>query len=553
MSAAAIILSRRVIPSAGIAREGLALVVLMVVAGLVSVFVLGQDANWDLQNYHFYNAWAYVNGRMGWDLAPAQLQSFHNPLIELPFYWMVTAGWPPRVIAFAMGLPAGVSAFFLGKILLRLFCAFPRYERWGYAALAFVIGVTASGPVSLLGSTMNEWQCATLIVIALWSIVRVPPTRELGWPSVVSAGLLCGVASGLKLTAATYAVGLCVALLVQASTVRRGFVNAFTFGVAECAGLALTCGPWMWKLWSRFDNPLFPYFNHVFRSPWWDRVSLLPRVYGPHSLWDWLTFPTRFMTTEASFVSEMAFSDWRIPLVYLFLIAAGVAWLHCRRVGRPVVATVRADAAWRTVAAFWLVSFVLWGALHSVYRYLIPLELLTGALLLYLLGRLFERRWLPIAAVAITLGALYKVQYPDWSRVPYGRTYFEVSAPALPPNSLVMLVDDQPMAYVIPFLRIDARFVGANNNFNSPGRNNRLAHEVEHVIQTHPGPLFSLTFPAGSGSDVVAALQLQRANEPCQSIVTNMETSPIELCRLERIAPPAISAIAVPGAAIPAR
>jgi hypothetical protein len=40
-------------------------------AGAASVLLLHQDVNWDLQNYHFYNGWAFVYGRLGWDLAPA--------------------------------------------------------------------------------------------------------------------------------------------------------------------------------------------------------------------------------------------------------------------------------------------------------------------------------------------------------------------------------------------------------------------------------------------------------------------------------------------------
>src|SRR6266851_1694293 len=121
----------------------------MLLAGTASVVLLRQDVNWDLQNYHFYNAWAFVHGRLGWDLAPAQLQTFHNPLLDLPFYGMVAADWPPRLISFAMALPAGVGAFFLAKILLLLFHDLPGRQRWGYPILAFAVGVTASGPVSL--------------------------------------------------------------------------------------------------------------------------------------------------------------------------------------------------------------------------------------------------------------------------------------------------------------------------------------------------------------------------------------------------------------------
>src|SRR5690242_5352948 len=40
----------------------------------------GQDANWDLQNYHFYDPWAWVHGRtFDRDIAAAQLQTFHAP------------------------------------------------------------------------------------------------------------------------------------------------------------------------------------------------------------------------------------------------------------------------------------------------------------------------------------------------------------------------------------------------------------------------------------------------------------------------------------------
>jgi len=40
---------------------------MLVMGGLVSVW-LGQDKNWDLLNYHLYNAWALLNGRLHVDL-----------------------------------------------------------------------------------------------------------------------------------------------------------------------------------------------------------------------------------------------------------------------------------------------------------------------------------------------------------------------------------------------------------------------------------------------------------------------------------------------------
>src|SRR5580700_9365509 len=64
--------------------------------------VLGQDANWDLRNYHWYNAYAFLNGRFGFDLLPAQTPWFYNPLIDVPFYLL------------AMHVPAMAAGFALG-------------------------------------------------------------------------------------------------------------------------------------------------------------------------------------------------------------------------------------------------------------------------------------------------------------------------------------------------------------------------------------------------------------------------------------------------------
>jgi hypothetical protein len=63
------------------------------VCGAASV-LMGQDNNWDLRNYHYYNPFAFVTGRIGYDFAPAQRQSYLNPLLDLPFYfdWEFSTG-----------------------------------------------------------------------------------------------------------------------------------------------------------------------------------------------------------------------------------------------------------------------------------------------------------------------------------------------------------------------------------------------------------------------------------------------------------------------------
>jgi hypothetical protein len=162
------------------------------------------------------------------------------------------------------------------------------------------------------------------------------------------------------------------------------------------------------------------------------------------------------------------------------------------------------------------------------------LELVSGALIVGLLRSLVAPRWLPIATAVVAASAIFTVRYPDWWHNEYSEHYFEVKVPPVAARAVVLLINGTPMAYVLPFFPPDGRFLGANNNFNDPERRNRLETELAKVVREHDGPLYSLAFPAGAGPQVLRAHQLRRIDGGCTRIETNMLTSPIELCRLDR-------------------
>ena len=59
-------------------------------AELLALF-LGQDTNWDLRNYHWYNPYSFLNGRFFFDVVPAQTPSFYNPTLDVPFFLLGNA------------------------------------------------------------------------------------------------------------------------------------------------------------------------------------------------------------------------------------------------------------------------------------------------------------------------------------------------------------------------------------------------------------------------------------------------------------------------------
>src|SRR5438128_236522 len=96
-------------------HHALWLTIALLASGYASIR-LGQDISWDLKNYHLYNPWALLNGRLDWDIAPAQLQTYYNPVPDLFFYGLLHLFHAPRATAFVMGWWTGIAAFFYAKI-----------------------------------------------------------------------------------------------------------------------------------------------------------------------------------------------------------------------------------------------------------------------------------------------------------------------------------------------------------------------------------------------------------------------------------------------------
>ena len=125
---------------------------------------------------------------------------------------------------------------------------------------------------------------------------------------------------------------------------------------------------------------------------------------------------------------------------------------------------------------------------------------------------------------------------PDLGRVDFGQHYLSLSVPPVAPKAAVLLVADQPMAFVLPFLPHDGRFLGINNNLINPRMQNRLATEIARIVREHDGPLYALSYPSGYGEAVLDAHNLRRMEGKCAPIVSNVSPD-LELCDLERTAP----------------
>ena len=507
--------------------------------GLLSV-ALGPDNYWDLRYYHLYAPWAYLHDRYLYDIGPAQEQGFLNPTADLLFYGLISSplNETPRLVAFIMGVVHGINAAVLFAISCHVIRSFQLLERWTLRSVAWLMGVSGAGFVSLVGTSSNDLTSSLFVLGSLLGVLKVagPDNARGTWLGFAGSGLLAGLGLGLKYTSAVYAPGLGAIALLAA--VRHKTVGGLVaFSVAALLGFLAVTGHHMLVLWHAFGNPTFPYLNQIFQSPYWEPEAVRDVRFIPNDFWQLITYPFYWTTVDTYIVAEPPFRDWRAAIAYVAMAAGILAFAASyvrngdRRDGRP-----SQTHGLGLVFTFVIVSYFTWAIGFGYYRYAIPLEMLTGVITIgVLIWLLDDRRLRVIAAIALlTLGAISTV-YLDWGRGRYGDRYVDVRVPALPAYSIVLIATWEPVAFFIPFAEPTVQFLGIENNYLELSQNNKLASEVKRLMRTPGRSKFVLSvdeFNSNKLNGLLGLFGLRLSALPCQPIWSNLEGHALSLCQV---------------------
>jgi hypothetical protein len=458
----------------------------------------GQDANWDQRNYHIYAVHSWLTGRSAVDLAPAQIQTWLNPAPHLLQYFLIRNA-PPVVAGFVMGAVAGLNGVLLWVLARRLQKGDWQWTARAAAALVVIMGLTGSLFLSFAGTSFGEYLCSLPVLAAVIALVGKRSGDEAGPRAFLIAGLCLGAACGFKLTSLVYALGMSAALLALWPFLRFRVTALLSFAIGGGIGFAALGGYWSTKLWLAFGNPMFPFFNGIFRSPFFEASNFTDARFLPASLpaamvsypWGWSLglYPT----------SEVPFREPRFAFVAALLPLAICAMLLHRGRGRSF-ARERDPGDGRTAPRdFWLIglffvfSYAIWLGQFGIQRYALPLELLTGVVAWMCLEQLLRSPRRAVLALALLAAfALVWTRPPDWERVPYGADWFGfVGVDRSGPATLYLSMSWRPTAYAIPAFRPEDTFVRLGGNMPlEPGTAiGRLALDR---IRTHQGPIRTL-------------------------------------------------------------
>lgn len=517
--------------------------------GLVSV-ALGPDNNWDLRFYHLYAPWAYLNNRYLHDLGPAQYQGFFNPTLDFLFHGLVSSplNEKPRLVAFIMGAVHGINGALILALAVHVLRPAQTSERWALWVIAGLIGLSGAGFVSLIGTTTNDLINSIFILSALLGLLRLADGvgKHGAWSGFLWPGLIAGVGLGTKLTAGIYIPGLGLLALIAAVRQRTIF-GAIAFGAAFTIGYFIAAGHHHLTLWTHFGNPVFPLFNDIFRSPYWEIEPLRDKQFLPGSFFDLMAYPLLWAKTNVRLVSELPFRDWRGAIAYCAIAAWALGFVR-GLVAKPVRPTGRI-AETRTLGLlilFVVVSYFAWAIGFSIYRYAVTLEMLTGVVIVGVVLCLFERtRYRVMLCVATSIIVVMTTIPLDWGRgvhpsaglrpAPYADKYIDIQVPTLPKNSIVLLATWQPASYFIPYAEPSARYIGIENNYLTLAQGNQLASEVKELMRSDR-PRFIVSvgkFNEKRLSKKLRPFGLQLSPVPCEAIRSNLEEQQLSLCRAE--------------------
>ena len=490
------------------------------------VILLGKDTSWDFRNYHWYNPYQLLNGRLAIDVAVAHAGSYYNPYIDVPFYLLAThtTSW------FALGVLGAVQGANIVPlyVIARQSLRIPEFEL-GAGALA-LLGQTGAQSVSLFGTTYYDNVVSLFILSALAMIVVYRETLTRGKFSHIAiicgvTGFITGSAMGLKLPSAPFTMGFAAALLALGGSWKHQLTRLVAGGIGGVAGAILFAAPWMLRMDELTGNPLFPYFNQYFKSDLVLNATYRDLRFVPTTFWHALLFPFLF-AIDWHVAGDLGFQDIRVALAYTACFVLAAAWL-LRRTSKDPLIDARAALP---ILAFSAATYLVWLRTFAIYRYIVGLEMLSPVVLTAAVGSLPVTRRTQLIALGILFGAALVVSRSDFiEHAPLGDPYVQAAIPPIPhpDKTMVLMTGDAPLGFIattlppqIPVLRIDGWMLQPQDGTKMTAQ--MRARVAGHLRNGGELYLIAEAFDMGRARNALAEYNLAILWTGCQLFDTNL-------------------------------
>ena len=336
----------------------------LLTGGIVSAW-LKNELTYDYLLYHYYNGFAFVNARHGIDLMVSGLPASYNPLLDALSYLSIRySGDDIDLYCFIAGLPFGLLMFIFFKICL-LFFDITTVKGKLQIAAAVLIAATGVNIFTLIGAISHDVFSSVFVLAAFYFLTRNDKNFFI-------SGFLLGTGAALKLAMVIYCISGGLTLLLMYKKLPSPLKNISFFVLGGFIGFMLFNGFWMYFLWENYQNPFFPFWNAVFKSPYYPPVNYADRLVLQNMKWiDFILLPF-YMINHSYFSGVAAHIDVKDSrLACLFIIAASfvIRFLKTKKALSPAMSFL---------SVLMLISYIVWIFLSALTRFIIPIEMFAA-------------------------------------------------------------------------------------------------------------------------------------------------------------------------------
>lgn len=400
------------------------------------------NSEYDMLNYHFYSPFALLTNRIGYDIFPAGVRSYFNPIADIPFYYLVKYfNNYPYFIAFIQGLYYGFFCFVV-YLLSKLY-----FRSKFLCCLSVFFAGSSMLLLAMTGCSFIDIQLSALILLGFYFLVKNIHQEK----NFIFSGLSMGIALGLKLAFFPYILAVLFILFILRKKI--GFKNIITFLISFSIPFLLLGGSWMAYIWIKFHNPFFPCFNGVFNSEYYSTNTVYSQIYDEYkdksAILNFLKFPIKF--SKSGLWNNWMFYNLT-DFKFLTACICSVLFIFFKKGFRS-----------KFLVAFWLISYILCVVSFSYYRFFIPLLGLSGIIVLKSCSAIFQKYhkenyfkpFIIVLFVLLTVTLSFPL-YPERDRA--STKFLFVNDAHIESNSLVLL-GSESTSFIIPFQNPKARYV----------------------------------------------------------------------------------------------
>lgn len=328
------------------------------------------DTSFDFINYRLVNS---ERALRGWPFLPGDFFPAFYPLNPAPDMLL---GIPRWLLGYRLGTITNLFVLlWTGTIVERLFRQY--FRKALLRSLCVLLVIWTEHTLFLINNYLVDLLALPLLLLAVELALRAGE-EEPGKSDALKFGLFIGASVALKLFNLAYAIPIVAIYLYNLLASPRPLMTPRNLrnALMSIIGFAIPLLPYTVYIYRETGNPVFPFYNTIFRSPFWPNANLEDGRWGPHGMWETIAWPLR-VAFKHERIGELAFYSGRLSIA---VVAAVLCFVFAR-----------GDRRLRALSLSLLVGAFLWGAVLTGYpRYAIFVEMLGGIVLLSLVSKLLE-------------------------------------------------------------------------------------------------------------------------------------------------------------------